>query len=221
MKLIPLLVLTASLASANPFTTFWGWLTGRTEPPCIVNGAIADRNDATHRGPVCDKNEWNVPSVLEADVTSNQLANVKDPEEFSRERMKHQFPPTAAVFINFVALPKETPVTPRLLASAAQLARVQAHLKAAAAALEMPCAMSVYEHTRGLYGGTVDYRGEARRIYYAETEAFPGTGGILIAQVVAMFAANPSEAAQKYLRADVRTICTAPANRPARRPISD
>lgn len=220
MKLFALLALTASLASAqwwNPRT----WFRDRSEPPCIVNGIMQDRKDTDKvQGPACDKSEWNIPAVLEADVTQAQLANVKDQEEFSRERMKHAFPPTAAVFINFVALPRETPVIPRLLASTAQLARVQVHLRDAAASLGMPCAMSIYEHTRGLYGGTIDYRGEDRRITYAETEASPATGGILVAQVVAMFAANPVEAARKYLAADVRLICTEPRNL-LRRPISE
>lgn len=207
------LAMPASASWWNPFTWF------RTEQPCVVNGAIAARDWGG--GPVCDKGEWNAPSILEADVTQAQLANIKDPEEFSRERMKHAFPPTAAVFVNFVALPRETPVQPRLLASQAQLERVRVHLRDAAVSLGMPCAMGVYEHDRGLYGGRVDYRGETRRIYYAETEAHPATGGILVAHVVAMFAANPSEAARKYLAADVRTICAAPANRPARRPISE
>lgn len=220
MKLItPLLLLALAVPLSaswwNPFTWF------RTEPPCVVDGVLQPRNDATYRGPVCDKGEWNIPAILEADVTTQQLANIKDQEEFWEERQKHAFPPTKAVYINFIALPRETPVDPRLLTSQAQLDRARVHLRDAAASLGMPCQMGLYEHTRGLFGGTVDYRGDARRYWYAETEAHPRTGGILIAQVTLMFASNPVEAARKYLAADVRLICTAPANRPARRPISE
>lgn len=229
MKLITLCLLLALAVplSANPFNPinwvtggwnrFWAW----GEPECAPNGVIAPRDDTRHRGPVCDEWEWNKPGILEADYTQAQLANIKDPEEFGRKRIAHAFPPTAAVFVNFIALPRETPVEPRLLASQAQLDRVRIHLRDAAVSLNLPCSMALYEHTRGLYGGTIDYRGDARRIWYAETEAYPATGGIMISRVVAMFAANPSEAARKYLAADVRSICTALANRPARRPLSE
>lgn len=208
--------------SANPFTTIWGWIFNRGEPECIVNGVIADRKDtATRQGPVCDKDEWNIPSVLGTDYTQAQLANIKDPEEFGRKRLSYAFPPTQAVSVNFVALPRESPVDPRELISEPQLARVRIHLRDAAVSLGLPCQMNLYDHNRGRLGGIIEYRGEGRRITYAETEAYPATGGILLARVVAMFAANPSEAARKYLAADVQAICTSPANRPARRPLSE
>lgn len=100
MKLKTLFVITAMCglsipASANPFGSFWRWITGAPgEPFAVVDGVLQPRNDNVWRGPTADKSEWNIPSVLEADITSVQLANVKDPADFLDARVRHASPPT-------------------------------------------------------------------------------------------------------------------------------
>jgi hypothetical protein len=122
-KAFGLLVITAALANAQ----FWNprsWF--RSEPAAVIDCKLQPR-DWT-RGPKADKSDWNQDCVLGADVSLDQLANVKDPADFLNTRIKHVTPPTKAYWQNEVGLSRTSPMNPSHLSTFAQAVAVTARL---------------------------------------------------------------------------------------------
>lgn len=217
MKLITLCLLLALAMplSANPFTTFWGWLTGRTEPPCIVNGVIADRNDTTYRGPVCDKDEWNAPPVLEAHLKLKQMANVKDWNQMYDARKAHAFKPTTAQWSN--GLIGLTPISAQDLSSRAQAERYKNRLEGLAAKTGMSCSLAIHEQDRDIRGGFPQYGTETRRVFFLHraSEDAHHRSGQLVSTILLSYMTNSEETADERMMglAGVRFLCAVPSER--------
>lgn len=219
MKIITLFVLTASLASANPFGWFWGRITSIGEPVCIVDGKIAPRDDTRHRGPVCDSWELDEPGVLAAHITRAQLQNVKEPgdvsespqrEGFLNKRVEKAFPSTPAVWVSDISR-TTTPMTPRVLASLDQAHRYRNRLEALAMKAGIPCSLAVHEQDRDLIGGRPDYRGDSRRVYFLQRAGADKNhrSGMAVALMLATYMSDVEESADARLTAEIGGVCRA------------
>jgi len=208
MKLITLLVITASLASANPFS---GWIRPWTwgEPECAPGGVIAPRIDTNRQqGPNCDPWELDAPGVLAAHVTELQLQNVKNPEAFLRKRVEAAFSPTPAVWVSDI-LKNTTPMTPRVLASIDQANRYRNRLESLAMKAGIECSLSVHEQDHDLIGGRPDYRGDPRRVYFLQRSGGDKNhrSGMSVALVLATYMSDVEESADARLTAEIGGVC--------------
>ena len=215
MKLFALLVITASLASAqwyNPFT-WWGRVTAIGEPECVVGGKIADRDDTRHRGPVCDPWELNVPTVLAAHITRKQQENVKNLEAFTAARKAAAFPPTVAVWENDII--GTSPMSALDLTTIEQAERYKARLVTLAGIIGIPCRLALYQRDRDLRGGRPNYKGDPRREYYIQREDGDNHSrdGLLAAVLLLAYMSDPEETADARFTAGIRNVCTVPSER--------
>lgn len=202
----------AGVASAqwwNPFS--WGSppTTGTPTPPAVVNCTIQPRTFEPGSKPRVEESDWKAcPSMLEADITALQLANVKDPADFLNARVKHQNAPTKAYWRNEVGAAKVSAMNPAHLSLRPQADAVR--LKA----LELVrtfgdgrCPVVVVEHdpinafSQPVYSGS-DWKEERRHWYIAA-----GRDNLNVGLIRQAYASAPVEAVQGRFRAELEEAC--------------
>lgn len=177
------------------FGIFSGIFGGHPAPPAVIGCVIQDRDFS--RGPRVEKKDWNVACILEADVTSLQLANVSDPARFLNARAAHLNKPTQAVFIN--ADGSTSPLWPLHLISLERASVTRDKLRALFAGtsctVEPLSEMSVSDNPRS----RPDWRGETRRPYMVGRSA--------VALAARVYASDVKERAEARLRSEQSLFC--------------
>lgn len=185
MKKTFLLLLFASTLSANPFTSFINLF--RTEPKGVDGCKILNRDFS--RGPVVDKSEWNTPCILEADITSQQLANVKDTADFLNARKKHASPETPAKFRNTLTNAL-TPVAPNQMVLPSEALTLSNKL------MKFGCneTLEIIEPSNPF--SVIEYNGEMKRHYYV--------GRMNLGLVKDAYASSIVEVVDERIKAEVK-----------------
>jgi hypothetical protein len=204
-----LLILAASLNAQwyNPFS--WGSGVGTPAPPAVVNCAIQDRTFEPGSKPRVEEKDWKAcPGLLTNDFSVLQLANVKDPEDFTAARLKLATPPTKAYWRNEFGLTKTSEMSPAHLSTESQaytvIMKVQGILVGVGVGL---CPLKVIEHnpinafSQPVYSGA-DWK-EERRHWYVQA----GHDNFNVGLIRQAYATAPVESVAKGLAAELVEAC--------------
>lgn len=157
-----IVLLFCSVATAQIFGPGSGKPPG-PPPPAVVDCVVQPRDFA--REPQAAKKDWNKPCVLDADVSSAQLANVKETAAFLNARLSRVRAETKAVIVYGEGVfAREAPINPIHLSFRSRAEALRARLSNLAAANKLHCAVPavVEANWRGFNSGP-DWRGELRR----------------------------------------------------------
>lgn len=211
MKYLVFLAFASTLSAQwwNPFS--WGSppTTGTPTPPAVVDCKIQDRTWEPGSKPRVEQSDWEkCPSMLEADFTALQLANVKDPAKFTEARVKAQIPPTKAYWRNEMGAVKTSAMNPVHLSLRPQADAVAAKARELVRTIgDGRCPISVVEHdpinafSQPVYSGS-DWKEERRHWYVVA-----GNDNLNVGLIRQAYASAPVEAVQGMFRAELQEAC--------------
>jgi len=185
----------APLAEAQ----WWKFGMGKPEPPAVVDCVLQDR-DWERFGPLADKKELNQPCVLTTlALSTNQWANVKDPEWFAKARVEALTPPTKAAWVNEAGFARQSQMNPMHLSTPDQAERVAAALKKLYADEKLKCDLEVKEAPYANAFSVPVWGDEARRPWMV--------GQQNVGLVVAAYARFPASYVETQLLAEKQFVC--------------